>query len=182
MLGWVKDSWGYMLRSIFIVLLVLVTSLASAAPVRWSLEDVVFDDGGTAFGSFTYDAATNEYSDIDVATTSGTVATGGYYDICNEFFCAGSVSDSLVVFGMSTDISKWFVISFDGSLSDSGDIVQISTGPTSTGPCQNSSCESLGRNVVSGSVSAVPVPAAVWLFGSALAGLGWLRRKQASQT
>ena len=27
-------------------------------------------------------------------------------------------------------------------------------------------------------VSAVPVPAAVWLFGSALVGLGWLRRKQ----
>ena len=28
------------------------------------------------------------------------------------------------------------------------------------------------------SLTAVPVPAAVWLFGSALAGLGWLRRKQ----
>ncbi|MCP4831206.1 MAG: hypothetical protein GY886_03200 [Gammaproteobacteria bacterium] len=27
-------------------------------------------------------------------------------------------------------------------------------------------------------VSAVPVPAAVWLFGSALAGLGWMRLKQ----
>lgn len=27
-------------------------------------------------------------------------------------------------------------------------------------------------------VTAVPVPAAVWLFGSALAGLGWIRRKQ----
>jgi hypothetical protein len=27
-------------------------------------------------------------------------------------------------------------------------------------------------------VSSVPVPAAVWLFGSALAGLGWVRRKQ----
>jgi len=26
-------------------------------------------------------------------------------------------------------------------------------------------------------VTAVPVPAAVWLFGSALAGLGWMRRK-----
>jgi len=26
--------------------------------------------------------------------------------------------------------------------------------------------------------AAVPVPAAVWLFGSALAGLGWIRRKQ----
>ena len=27
-------------------------------------------------------------------------------------------------------------------------------------------------------VTAVPVPAAAWLFGSALAGLGWMRRKQ----
>jgi hypothetical protein len=28
-------------------------------------------------------------------------------------------------------------------------------------------------------VSVVPVPAAIWLFGSALAGLGWMKRKQA---
>ena len=27
-------------------------------------------------------------------------------------------------------------------------------------------------------ISVIPVPAAVWLFGSALAGLGWVRRKQ----
>jgi len=31
--------------------------------------------------------------------------------------------------------------------------------------------------VVGLTITAVPVPAAVWLFGSALAGLGWLRRK-----
>jgi hypothetical protein len=29
-------------------------------------------------------------------------------------------------------------------------------------------------------VSEVPIPAAVWLFGSALAGLGWIKRKQAT--
>ncbi|NND53341.1 MAG: VPLPA-CTERM sorting domain-containing protein [Gammaproteobacteria bacterium] len=34
--------------------------------------------------------------------------------------------------------------------------------------------------VASANLSVVPIPAAVWLFGSALAGLGWLRRKQAS--
>ena len=28
--------------------------------------------------------------------------------------------------------------------------------------------------------AAVPIPAAIWLFGSALAGLGWMRQKQAS--
>ncbi|MDB4307867.1 VPLPA-CTERM sorting domain-containing protein, partial [Gammaproteobacteria bacterium] len=27
-------------------------------------------------------------------------------------------------------------------------------------------------------IATVPIPAAVWLFGSALAGLGWMRRKQ----
>jgi hypothetical protein len=30
-----------------------------------------------------------------------------------------------------------------------------------------------------GSISEVPIPASLWLFGSALAGLGWMRRKQA---
>ncbi len=30
-----------------------------------------------------------------------------------------------------------------------------------------------------GNLTVVPVPAAVWLFGSALAGLGWFRRKSA---
>jgi len=34
------------------------------------------------------------------------------------------------------------------------------------------------RGTYSVSASAVPVPAAVWLFGSALAGLGWMKRKQ----
>ncbi len=30
------------------------------------------------------------------------------------------------------------------------------------------------------SITAVPVPAAVWLFGSALAGLGWMRRRKSA--
>jgi hypothetical protein len=33
------------------------------------------------------------------------------------------------------------------------------------------------KNVDNVVVSGVPIPAAVWLFGSALAGLGWMRRK-----
>jgi hypothetical protein len=38
---------------------------------------------------------------------------------------------------------------------------------------------SYGWAVRSGDVSAVPIPAAVWLFGSALGLLGWMRRKAA---
>ena len=35
-----------------------------------------------------------------------------------------------------------------------------------------------GGGEIRGQINAVPVPAAVWLFGSALAGLGWFRRRQ----
>lgn len=38
------------------------------------------------------------------------------------------------------------------------------------------SVSNIGTYLVRSSV--VPIPAAVWLFGSALAGLGWMRRKQ----
>jgi hypothetical protein len=64
------------------------------------------------------------------------------------------------------------------------------------GRYSNYSATSLFTNIVSFSIqnnasappmaldnivlTAVPVPAAVWLFGSALAGLGWLRRKQST--
>ena len=35
-------------------------------------------------------------------------------------------------------------------------------------------------NIVLSSAAAVPVPGAIWLFGSALTGLGWLRRKRSA--
>jgi hypothetical protein len=35
-----------------------------------------------------------------------------------------------------------------------------------------------GLSLVSGSVSAIPIPAAIWLFGSALGGLGWMRHRK----
>jgi hypothetical protein len=41
----------------------------------------------------------------------------------------------------------------------------------------NVSFDTLSITVDNINATVVPVPAAVWLFGSALAGLGWLRRK-----
>ena len=43
---------------------------AQAAPVLWTLNGVVFDDGSTASGSFVYDAATNQYTNIQITTTA----------------------------------------------------------------------------------------------------------------
>src|SRR5260370_9871267 len=50
---------------------------ASASPVLWTLVGVAFNDGGTASGSFVYDANTNTYSSINMTTTAGSVRTSG---------------------------------------------------------------------------------------------------------
>ncbi len=52
---------------------------ALASPVTWDLSPVTLSDGGMASGSFTYDAATNTFSGIDITTTTGSLRAGGVY-------------------------------------------------------------------------------------------------------
>lgn len=67
----------------------------------------------------------------------------------------------------SFDISKYSFMSGGASLSSS--------------ECLNSDCGSLDFSISNASVSAVPIPAAAWLFGSGLVGLASVvRRKKAA--
>jgi hypothetical protein len=79
----------------------------------------------------------------------------------------GSVSTVLTA---TTDPDNWTAYNFG---SDWQNLQSLGFGALIGEPSYG---QSIGfDNVV---VSSVPVPAAVWLFGSALAGLGWMRRKQ----
>jgi hypothetical protein len=63
-------------------MLSLSLSAAHATPITWTLQDVTFDDGGTALGSFVYDADSGihgTYSSISVVTTPGTSFAGTIY-------------------------------------------------------------------------------------------------------
>jgi hypothetical protein len=44
---------------------------AVAAVLTWTLHDVTFDDGGTAEGTFEYDADTNTFSDLNISVSGG---------------------------------------------------------------------------------------------------------------
>ena len=60
-----------------------------AVPVVWTLNGVTFDDGGTASGSFTYDAGTDTYSAISMSTTAGSAKGVASYDV----LISGSATD-----------------------------------------------------------------------------------------
>lgn len=78
------------LQVITLLLLFSLFSLtAKAFPMVWNLDGVTFNDGGTASGSFTYDADTNMYSDIAISTTSGISRIAASYDVLNLAY-AGS--------------------------------------------------------------------------------------------
>ncbi len=70
-------GWRFSVLWIALVIgLTAMSSTAVAAPVKWTLVDVTFSDGGTASGSFMYDADTNVFSAVDITTISGTLVTG----------------------------------------------------------------------------------------------------------
>ena len=161
------------MRFLIGTLLFAISAAALAAPVEWTLQDVQFEDGGTAYGSFTFDADLDQFTNVNIATTSGTMFSGLEYDDCHWFF---GCNESAIIVGIESDDNQWFGFALDSPLTNAGGTRQLVIAP-----CQ-ASCEFVDtgvvRNVVSGSVSAVPIPAAVWLFGSALTGLGWMKRKR----
>lgn len=154
-------------------------SVINAAPLVWTLNDVTFEDGGLATGSFTYDADTGSYSSISIQTTACTGAMcnfpGKSYGIFNANTQAG---EDLIVYESNPADVIFFLhglnLDWQGELSNSGGNIALLTAGTS----HEIWVQALElREVTGGTLSAVPVPAALWLFGSALAGLGWLRRK-----
>ena len=51
------------------IALLHMASAIQAVPVHWTLQDVMLTDGGTAVGSFVYDADTGALSQINIRRT-----------------------------------------------------------------------------------------------------------------
>lgn len=172
------------MRSIIISITLIVSSPVFAIPVTWTLDGVVFDDGGVASGSFIYDASTDIYSAVDIITTAGTSMPGAHYQYATFFLGnSGNVVGLTDINGPDlSGAAAWFM-EFSGGLTNLGGTVSLVSAFGGESFCADPDCAiSVGppefRQVIAGTASAVPIPAAVWLFGSALVGLGWMRRKQ----
>jgi hypothetical protein len=154
-----------------------------AAVVTWTLEGVTFDDGTEVTGTFDYDADTDVYSNWNLQTQTGWLAGFNYNPESSAVEAFDSYSKHLEIYTSYgyPDIDRVFLLHFASSLTNGGGTVEVTDTrpycfPTSSS-CEIDFIDNKGRRVTGGRVSAVPIPAAVWLFGSALAGLGWFRRK-----
>ena len=71
--------------SFCLLALALFAAVSSAQPITYYVQGT-FGDAGTFSGNFTYDAAANIYSAVNVTTTPGTVRTTGatYTFVCGQ--------------------------------------------------------------------------------------------------
>ena len=146
-----------------------LTTAAQAAPVLWTLNNVTLDDGGTATGSFIFDADTGTpcstgsspcgtFYDVNVMTTMGTSLPGASYNsVCgtDDTSCTGVTPDSTeVLFLTSTaaDQTGNTAIAFfftapgpvpPAGLTDAGGVVDVSdtvAGSVNEGTCGDAGC------------------------------------------
>ena len=115
--------------SAFLVLLGC-PGVVQAVPVLWTLSDVTFDDGGTASGSFVFDADTVAFSAINVVTTDGAVLLGttygfahpGFPDDPNRFVVADTLPLAVGIHAMALALAS--------PMTNAGGVIPITAGPS----------------------------------------------------
>ena len=156
---------------------------AKANVVTWTLDNVLFTDGGTATGSYDYDAATETFSSINIITSGGT----GYGA---NYVASGPSSNSSLLAALPRPLmagSLELYLILQAAMTDAGGVIGIDT-ESVEGTCGND-CGYLisPRFVESGQVTAVlslpevPLPSALPLFATGLVAsglLGWRRKRK----
>jgi hypothetical protein len=164
-----------------IALIVTLTCLSlPAQAMTWSLQNVIFEDEGTATGSFVYDAAANSYSDIMLTTTVGTILPGMGYSAIQ----AGS--NTTVRFANGLNVLQ---LAFVAALTDAGGTIALGAGRDGRDPFEgictgSAACREASsiRKIIGGSVTTeaapLPEPGSLILLLIGLAGIaGFGRRK-----
>ncbi len=156
---------------------------AQAAPLVWTFDNAVFEDGGVATGSFVFDADTGTFSAVSVTTTAGTLNAGASY---TDVLFGDATSAGLVTGGGDLTGTPLLGLAFLPPLTSAGGfvaLIDIFFPPASSfeAVCDDAGCATatFSRQFDDGArvASPVPVPAAAWLFGAALGALPLLRRR-----
>ena len=170
---------------------------AHAATIEWTINDGIFDDGGTVSGSLLWDTDTNNLVSWNFLVSGGDTTNfpeSTYSNTLPLNFGADLLdvnNDPFLIFRDDTPNSFDRIRDLRFSFPDlnalntpAAIILLASVGTEVAGEFGLIECYNCGprRPGLDGAyLSAVPVPAAVWLFGSALIGLvGFSKRRKAA--
>lgn len=173
-------------RLLCFLMLFLACGAAQAATVQWTLTDIVFSDGGTATGSFRYDADSNTYSNVDVLTSAGADSSGFAYDSVLE----GDGNFVALLQSPGADLTGEPILQlvFQTPLTNSGGLVSLASflfppGPPTEGICLDAACDKaqMDRFTSEGGLvgTVVPAPPALILLLSAVGALLSFGRRSA---
>ncbi|WP_438865009.1 PEP-CTERM sorting domain-containing protein [Neptunicella sp.] len=181
-------------RNLFslVILLSVISPLTIATPIIWYLQEANFNSGGSASGSFMYDADLNLYSNINLITTPDAIREGNTFNFVNTT-SPGDATTLISLTGDAITGSIELALGFAAPLTNAGgtiDIAPYPTGFTVEGICNND-CSGINapfRFLNSGFVSTtlfdntdanvVPEPSAVTLFGIGCIVIALYRRRK----
>ena len=152
-----------------------------AGPILWNLAGVAFDDGGTASGSFVYNADTNTFSSIHIITTSGSAFPGATYLNVALNFAASATSLGVIPNAGLPDLtgSPLFYMQFGTPLSNAGGNVSLPIvvdGTCADSICFNGISYRVSRNS-GASVIAAPEPSSLTYIPLGALALFVIRRR-----
>jgi len=149
-------------------------------PVVWYLSGVRFSDGGTASGSFVFDANNYQYSAINITTTAGSAAAGAHYaawDPGNATIEWGVLAVPTAGLADYTGVPLLEIVT-NTLFTNAGGTIPLTLGGASMETTCNTACDALFptpvRTVISGSLTTTPPTGVPALSKWALALLGIL--------
>jgi hypothetical protein len=157
---------------------------ANSALIEWTVNDAIFEDGAALTGSFVWDTESDTVTGVDMATGSSAFFSARTYgssataiDALFIDFPADSPDWKLRLLVETADLDMAVSVlplsSISGGFYECRQCNPFRTGDGVTDPFLS------GRSV---SAPAIPLPAAAWLLGGAVAGLGLIRRRQTRAT
>jgi len=175
-------------RALVAVLCISAASPAAAATINWTLSGVLFEDGGSASGTFSIDSATGAVTAFNVSTTTTGFMSGATYEPTTSITARDIYTPNSVGFALISDDGTYayhfIILQFANALTSAG-LNALVFGDYYEGQgsweCQDACARARAASsgfAVGAEAVATPIPPALPLFAAGLAGLGWLAGRQ----